>query len=100
MRGGLPQLSMNPNAPQLRSIVPGQLLPSLDPKLLMKQKKEKKSVEPGQTQNILQLSPNSPTSPDDELPLDKEILAQSKNKKGQDPVQRIIPKEAPSMKDF
>jgi hypothetical protein len=33
-RSGLPQLKLNPNAPQLRAVLPGQMLPSIDPKLL------------------------------------------------------------------
>ena len=41
-RAGMPQLKLDPNAPQLRAVLPGHILPSIDPSLLQKQKASKK----------------------------------------------------------
>ena len=45
-RAGIPQLKLNPNAPQLRAVLPGHVLPSIDPTLLNKYKKDKKPQQP------------------------------------------------------
>ena len=83
-RGGLPQLQLNPNAPQLRAVLPGHVLPSIDPKLLNKQKgKKTQASEYGPTQNILQLSPNSPVSPGEDSNTENQNIAQNKVKKQQ-----------------